>query len=215
MRQKDLAIALDKAVPAHPSPRADLEQYRTPAPIAAEILFHAVALGDMDHHPRVLDLGCGTGMFAVGAALLGADASGVDIDPASIEAAKEAARKAGVSIRFDVKDVVHATEEADLIFTNPPFGAQSRGADRPFFEACLRLAPVSYALHLDHTASFVRAFLEERGASVSHEWTYSMALPWQYAFHEKRVEHVAVRAIRFTRAPVGMALSSRGDTERR
>jgi len=63
-------------------PTARLEQYQTPAPVAARLLHHAAMQGAIEGR-RVCDLGCGTGILACGAALLGASAvTGVDIDPA-------------------------------------------------------------------------------------------------------------------------------------
>src|SRR5687767_12145946 len=90
VRKAELVRALE-GVPRHPSPAADLEQYRTPPDIAAELLL-AAHKEDAIEGKRVLDLGCGTGMFSVGAALLGARlATGVDIDSHAIAMAHETA----------------------------------------------------------------------------------------------------------------------------
>lgn len=52
---------------------------------------------------HVLDLGSGDGRFALGVAPLAASVSGVDPDPESIAAAKETARKNGISnAKFEV-----------------------------------------------------------------------------------------------------------------
>lgn len=52
---------------------------------------------------RVLDLGCGDGRFALGIATLASSVDGLDPDPASIAAAKDAARKLGArNARFAV-----------------------------------------------------------------------------------------------------------------
>jgi len=61
-------------------PRAPLEQYRTPPELAAHLVHLADLRDDVDGR-TVLDLGCGTGMLALGAALRGPDrVVGVDID---------------------------------------------------------------------------------------------------------------------------------------
>ena len=53
------------------SPKIDLEQYPTSAHLASRILFTADTSYDDIEDKNVLDLGCGTGMFAIGAAVLG------------------------------------------------------------------------------------------------------------------------------------------------
>ena len=75
-------------VPKHPNPKVDLEQYSTPATIAADLVWNAYGLGDIDNM-GVLDLGCGTGIFAIASSLMGASYSlGVDIDDESVALAK-------------------------------------------------------------------------------------------------------------------------------
>lgn len=49
---------------------------------------------------RVLDLGTGSGILAIAAAKLGAEALGVDIDPTVLPQAEENAHRNGVSVRF-------------------------------------------------------------------------------------------------------------------
>src|SRR5690349_10623903 len=79
VRKAELERALER-IPRHPSPHPELEQYRTPPAIAAALLLGAHADGAIVGK-RVLDLGCGTGTFAIGAALLGARlATGVEVD---------------------------------------------------------------------------------------------------------------------------------------
>jgi len=72
---------------------------------------------------RFLDLGCGNGAVPIHAArVLGLDATGVDVDPAQIEAAQAAAAAAGVEgVRFLTADATRlpfADDEFDLIHTN-------------------------------------------------------------------------------------------------
>ena len=69
MKQRQLEIILQQ-IPKPTKPIAHLEQYMTPATIAADVLFIAYTWGDI-HEKIVVDLGCGTGVFAVGAYLMG------------------------------------------------------------------------------------------------------------------------------------------------
>ncbi|HLE96440.1 MAG TPA: METTL5 family protein [Candidatus Thermoplasmatota archaeon] len=200
MRQRDLEILLERSVPAFLTPRPDLEQYRTPAKVAADWLYKAHALGDLAGKD-VLDLGCGTGMLSVGAALLGARVTGVDVDTNALEAAREAAARAHVEIETISGDVAAVTlPEADTALTNPPFGAQRRGADRPFLEAAFRAAHVVHAMVNAPSVGFVEAFAAKRGAARTHVWRYAFAIPHQFWFHEKARQDVETFVVRFERS---------------
>ncbi len=83
MRRADLEMAL-MAVPDFVAPDAALEQYRTPAAIATDLLWEAHE-DDAVRGRSVVDLGCGTGMFAVGARILGAHpVVGIDVDETAL-----------------------------------------------------------------------------------------------------------------------------------
>ena len=95
IKKKNLEILLER-IPSHPNPDPSLEQYATPAPIAADILFTAYIQGDI-LNKKIIDLGCGTGIFAIGAALIGADIIvGIDIDKKSLDIARQIAEDLGV-----------------------------------------------------------------------------------------------------------------------
>ena len=46
-RKKQLEMTLQE-IPGHPDPRAELEQYQTPSLIAADLLWNATAIGDIE-----------------------------------------------------------------------------------------------------------------------------------------------------------------------
>ncbi len=83
-KKKQLEIILEN-IPKHPNPKVELEQYSTPSSIASDLIWNAYSLGDIKDL-SVLDLGCGTGMFAIASWIMGAGYSlGIDIDPESID----------------------------------------------------------------------------------------------------------------------------------
>ncbi|MDD5503444.1 MAG: METTL5 family protein [Candidatus Thermoplasmatota archaeon] len=188
-KKRHLEITLQR-IPRHPKPKANLEQYLTPATIAADVLWNAYALGDIEGK-KVADLGCGTGIFAIGAALLGAKESvGVDIDPDATVVAEVQAREMEVSdtARFVSTDIQYFSENADTVIQNPPFGAQKahrKDADRIFLSKSMEIAPVVYSFHLAETEKFVEKFVESLGASVTHRFYYRFQIPHTYAFHTK------------------------------
>ena len=101
MKLKELESHLSRLNCAFPSPDIALEQYPTSAHIASRILFTAHSTYDDLEGKRVLDLGCGTGILAVGSALLDADVVvGLDCDPSAISVAQANAEEEEVLADF-------------------------------------------------------------------------------------------------------------------
>jgi putative methylase len=166
VRTSELVLQLSR-VPPFPHPDARLEQVATPAEAAAELLSVANRLEPLDGR-SVVDLGTGTGRLAIGAALLGArPVRAVEIDPDAVAVARAAAEAAGVAVEFEVRDVTGYDRPADVVVLNPPFGAQRRHADRPFWDAAFTTALRSvHGFALAESRSFIARRAVARGAHV-------------------------------------------------
>lgn len=169
-------------------PDPDREQYPTPPDLAAHLCSLADLQGDLDR--PVLDLGSGTGILAIGAALLGARAVGVELDRTAVATARENAREAGVTDRVgwvlgDGGRPPACPGRGVTVLTNPPFGAQrgNRGADRRFLDAAAGLAAVSYSVHNGGSREFVEAFAADHGGTVTHAFAADLDVDRQFAFH--------------------------------
>jgi putative methylase len=187
------------AIPRHPAPVPGLEQYSTPGDIAAAVLYAALAHGDVADR-RVIDLGCGTGVFTLGALLIGAQsATGVDVDDEALKVARTQAQAWGLAAEFRHGRIEDQEGSFDTAIMNPPFGAQfaARGADVVFVTNALRLAPVVYSLH----AKVTRPHLLKRFADASPRVlaSFQFPLPRQFHFHTKEKVLVEVDLIRFQR----------------
>lgn len=67
-----------------------------------------IILAKLKQRANVLDLGCGSGRFSIGAAQMGFNVTGVDITPEAINAAKQKAEKLGIkNINFLVGDMTN------------------------------------------------------------------------------------------------------------
>ena len=203
IKKRQLEIALQD-IPFHQSPKVDLEQYSTPSFIAADVLWNAYSLGDLEGM-KVVDLGCGTGIFAIGSVLMGASESvGVDIDGDAVAIAEAQALKMKIdySSRFVTCDVKDFKESADTVIQNPPFGAQKasrKEADRLFMVKALEIAPVVYSFHIMETEEFVVNFFKKEGATISHLYHYNFPIPRTYNFHRKEKVDVEVLVLRVER----------------
>ncbi|MDK2874644.1 MAG: putative methylase [Methanothermobacter sp.] len=201
-RKRHLEMLLEK-VPAHPDPDPGLEQYLTPPGIAAEVLWAARAMGDIEGK-TVADLGCGTGILGIGAALLGAEmVYCIDIDSGALEAGRSAAGELGLgNIRFMEADIRHHDAlpgMVDTVVQNPPFGSQERaerGADRVFMDAAAATGRTVYSFHMAGSEDFVRNYYRKLGGTVTHRFRVEFPIPRTYSFHRMEVASVGVVILR-------------------
>ncbi len=194
MKKKDLEIELQR-VESFENPDASLEQYMTPANIAADILFDAYSKGDIKGL-KVVDLGCGTGMFSIGSWLLGASqVIGFDISESALKTAEHNKESIGADVTFRKSDILEVDEGADTVFMNPPFGCQNRNADRPFLDKAMELSECIYSIHMANTLDFVQDYCERRGRQVTYYKTYKYEIPHTFSFHTKTKKTVDVAVV--------------------
>ncbi|ELZ82307.1 putative RNA methylase [Haloferax larsenii JCM 13917] len=175
------------------NPKVALEQYPTPPDLAAHLVHLADLRGDVDGK-TVVDLGTGTGMLALGAALRSpARVFGVELDADALETAVDNARRVGASapvhwVRGDATRLPLCLSEHEpvTVLMNPPFGAQNENAhaDRAFLETIASLADVSYSVHNEGSKEFIEAFAEDASAEVTDAFRATFDLDHQFDFHE-------------------------------
>jgi len=215
VRKLDLEMMLSCVKP-HPSPRPDLEQYTIPANTAATMLYIAAYMNDDILNKRILDLGCGTGRLALAAAFLGAkDVVGLDIDRIAVNVASEN------SIQLDLEhkvqwvagslDVIRGS--FDTVIQNPPYGIQTRQADRKFLEKALETGHAVYSLHKSvhddevflrklkassegvlpvEPSPFLKSYVEVHGGKVKAVYALIMTVPHMFDFHTRKKHEFVV-----------------------
>lgn len=196
MDKKKLEILLEKCS-TYAEPRAEMEQYPTPASLAAEIVYHAYLRGDIEGKV-VYDLGCGPGIFAIGCALMGAtEVWGFDVDNKALKVARRNAEKLGLSnVTFVEKDVKDIRGECDTVFQNPPFGVRRVKADRGFLDKALEVGRVIYTMHKAETTEFVSEYIKTRGGIITDVIDRDFVLPRLYEFHRKEKKKIRVSVYR-------------------
>ncbi len=207
IRKLDLELFLSQ-VAVNPSPKVNLEQYTISESIAATMLYLAAYTNNDIIGKRVLDLGCGTGRLALGAAFLGAEyAVGVDVDKSALKVAAENARKTGLTANTEWVngDIAMVEGNFDTVLQNPPFGVQTRNADRAFLVKALESGKAVYSLH-NHPevdkrligmlkagkglmevapSPFLKRFIEEHNGAVKAVYPLLMTIPKMFDFHTK------------------------------
>jgi len=201
MKLKQLEMALQRLA-GFTKPRASLEQYQTPAPLAARLLYHALMKGDIAGK-RICDLGCGTGVLAIGAALLGAESVvGMDIDEGALAVARGNAALLDAEVTFVAADLREGCRDlarpCDTVIMNPPFGAQKAHADRPFIDCALVVAPVTYSIFNAGSAPFVTSYTQQR-ASVTEKVGGLFPIRRTFSFHTRDVQEIEVEILRLER----------------
>jgi putative methylase len=191
-RWSELVRTLE-SVPAFATGRPELEQVATPAAAAATLLRAANDRGDLVGR-SVVDLGAGTGRLAIGAAVLGArSVTAVEVDPDAAAVGRAAAAALDVEVTWEVRDVTGWSAPADTIVMNPPFGAQRRGADRPFWDAAFASARRSvYAFAAAPSRTFIARRAVERGAYVDATQAVPWELPRTFPHHRRDRVEIAV-----------------------
>ena len=173
-------------------PEAVLEQYPTPPALAAHVI-HLADLHEDIEGRTVVDLGAGTGMFTLGAALRGpARVIAVEIDRDPLTTAVENRNRVGTTtpihwIQADATRHPLSIPEPVTVVMNPPFGAQDgqSGADRAFLETVAAVASVSYSVHNAGSQSFIESFAADNGGEVTHAFSAEFAVENQFDHHEK------------------------------
>ncbi|MFC7154938.1 METTL5 family protein [Halomarina halobia] len=191
MARRTLERALE-SVAGFDDPRVEWEQYPTPADVAAHLVHLASLRGDLGG--TTLDLGCGTGVLALGAALASAETVvGVDRDPAALAVARGNATRLDAAARVEwvLADAtrppicLNSRSRPVTVLMNPPFGAQrgNRHADRAFLAAVAEVADVSYSIHNADSREFVEAFAADEGGEVTDAFAAALDVDRQFDFH--------------------------------
>jgi putative methylase len=209
VRKLELEMLLSR-IPQHPSPKAFLEQYTIPADVAATMLYIAAYTQNDIVGKKVLDMGCGTGRLALGAAFLGAKhVVGVDIDKEAVKSAFENSVKLNLKrkVQWVAADINAIRGKFDTVLQNPPFGVQKHKADRKFLEKALETSKKVYSLHknphkgrtllkqvkvakhgfiVTSPSSFIKEFVENKGGRIKAAYAMVMTIPHIFPFHTKR-----------------------------
>ncbi|WP_218260222.1 METTL5 family protein [Saccharolobus shibatae] len=142
---------------------------------------------------KVVDLGCGTGVFCFVASLLGAYCTCVEIDLGSLETARDMKSELNLDIELLNADVTQFHGRFNTVIQNPPFGVVNRGIDIKFLQTAFSVADTVYSIHKSNERSreIIIKMAKEYGFSaeiLSEKYKLKPYYPW----HMKRVHEFLV-----------------------
>jgi len=194
--KKDLELELSK-LHTFQNPSFELEQYATPAHIAADWLWTMAMRGELARK-TILDAACGPGILGLAALLMGAKkVFFVDKDVQSMQLCiqnyqqLEKEYELGEA-KFITQDISLFNEMMDVVIQNPPFGTKNEHADKQFLEKAFTLAPLVYSMHKYSTKKFIEAITKDFKFEITHIWRYDFPLKAAFKFHEKPVVKIDV-----------------------
>jgi len=194
-----LAIMLSKLKVFEDSGLA-LEQYPTDSEVAADVLWNAYMLGDIQDK-TIADLGAGTGILGIGAILLGSKmVYFVEKDRKAISILKDNLKNVEIEIeRYEIitKDVSLFSEKVDVVLENPPFGTKQKHSDRFFLVKAFETAAVVYSFHKTSTRDFIKRLAASNHFSITQILDFDFPLKRTQAFHKRRIHRIRVSCLRF------------------
>ena len=201
MKLKNIISELE-SLETFSSPKDYLEQYQTPPSVAGEMIHYISNNYDLNNY-SIADLGCGTGILGISAALCGCkNVFLFDIDEEALDIAKNNIEKLELEdniqiIQMDVNQLRNCNKlnkYFDLVITNPPFGIRSEnGADIEFLKTASYICNNTiFSLHKFSTINFLKKFYNKKGINDIKSFKIEYNLPKTYKFQKKKEKNIDV-----------------------
>jgi len=184
-----LAVLLSK-LKQFDKPKKVLEQYSTDPEVVADVLWFAYMQGDVQDKV-IADLGCGPGIFGIGAAVLGAKTIYfVDMDDFAVNTTKSNLGNVShlikkTKIALVLSRVEDFNIKVDVVLQNPPFGTKIKHHDRVFLNKAFEIANTVYSIHKTTSKAFIEAFARDHGFIITHVIPYKLRLVRSMKHHKK------------------------------
>ncbi len=209
IRKKQL-ISIIQNTETFTNPKIELEQYSVNATCAVDIIYYAGFEFNDIKQAFVIDLGAGTGRLSIASALFKANyVLSVDIDVNALNILKRNIFSLELNhIVFPIcADIEYFEISKKLIPTNmkittimnPPFGVQTKFADRPFLKSAFNFSDIVYSIHLlnPKVNKFISNYVKRFNWKIDNVFPFTMVLERTYLFHTQKTKKINVLVYRF------------------
>lgn len=209
IRKKQL-ISIIQNTETFTNPKIELEQYSVNATCAVDIIYYAGFEFNDIKQAFVIDLGAGTGRLSIASALFKANyVLSVDIDVNALNILKRNIFSLELNhIVFPIcADIEYFEISKKLIpknmkittIMNPPFGVQTKFADRPFLKSAFNFSDIVYSIHLlnPKVNKFISNYVKRFNWKIDNVFPFTMVLERTYLFHTQKTKKINVLVYRF------------------
>ncbi|MFX1419206.1 MAG: METTL5 family protein [Promethearchaeota archaeon] len=207
---KKSLISIIQTTESFSNPKIELEQYCIDATCAVDIIYYAGFEYNDINNSMIVDLGAGTGRLSIASALLKSNyVLSVDIDINALIILKKNA------LSLDLAHIIYPIC-ADIEYfelyknnlpkkmkittiMNPPFGVQTRFADRAFLEKAFSFSDIVYSIHLANrkVEKFISGYVKKFNWKIDNILPFNMVLDKIFPFHTQKAKNIDVNVYRF------------------
>ena len=187
-----------------------MEQYCIDANSAADIIYYAGFEYNDVKRAIIFDLGAGTGRFSIASALFGANhVLSIDIDYMALRILKK--NITALDLDHIISPICTEIGHLEISKTylpdntkittimNPPFGVQTKSADRIFLKKAFSFSDVVYSIHVagDKVQNFLKKFIRTFYWKIDNIIPYNLILEKSFPFHSQKTKKIEVDVYRF------------------
>ena len=209
LNKKEL-ISIIQNTETFTNPIIELEQYSVNASCAVDLIYYAGFEYNDINNAFIIDLGAGTGRLSIVSALFNAsNVLSVDIDINALKILKKNVHSLELdNIIFPVCADIEFFEISQRAFLkkvkvttimNPPFGVQTKYADRIFLKKAFNFSDIVYSIHLANKKvfNFISTYTNKLGWKIDNVLPFNMILEKIFPFHTQKTKKIAVHIYRF------------------
>lgn len=192
------------------NPKVQLEQYCIDAECAVDVIYYAGFEFNDINKALIVDLGAGTGRLSIASAFFNAShVLSVDIDINALQILKKnvISLDLGHIISpicadiefFHISKRIFSRNVKITTIMNPPFGVQTKFADRIFIEKAFYFSNIVYSIHLANKKvyNFISTYINKLGWKIDNVLPFSIRLERIFPFHTQKTKKIDVHIYRF------------------